>query len=106
MNPDILLARVKTILGLEFEIEFDDILNEFIGNFVQMVNFQAKTETLPNELSFIVVETTVSRFNRRGSEGYESESFGEISISYEEYLAPYLDYIEMYKKTTNKVRFL
>lgn len=105
MFPEI-LARVKTILGLEWEIEYDDILNEFIGNFVQMVNFQTKTDTLPTELSFVVVEATVARWNRRGSEGIESESFGEISISYEEYLAPYNEYIERYKQTTNKVRFL
>ncbi len=105
MFPEI-LARVKTILGLEFEIEYDDVLNEFIGNFVNMVNFQAKTDTLPSELTFIVVEATVARFNRRGSEGYESESFGEISISYEEYLSPYSPYIERYRLNTNKVRFL
>ena len=101
-----LLDRVKIILDYEFTIEHDDMLNEFIRNFVQMVNLYVGTEELPIELDFIVVECTVARYLRRGAEGFASESLGEISISYEDIITPYIPYLETYKATNKKVKFL
>lgn len=105
MFPD-LLSRVKTILEIEWSIESDDILNEFIGNFVQMINVYIGADTFPNELEFVVVECTVARYLRMGSEGYDSESIGEISITYQDILTPYIPYLDTYKSTSNKVKFL
>ena len=102
--PD-LLARVKTILGI-WSIDHDDVLNEFIGNFIQMINVYVGSETFPTELEFIVVECTVARYLRIGSEGYESESLGEVSITYQDILTPYIAYLDSYKSTSSKVRFL
>ena len=101
-----ILTRVKTILGLEFEIDYDDILLEIINNITQMVNLYVNAESLPEELEFIVVESSVARYLRRGSEGLDSESMGEISFSYQEILTPYLTYLDTYKSTSNKVKFL
>lgn len=104
MFPD-LLNRVKTILGV-WTIDHDDVLNEFIGNFVQMINVYVGAETFPTELEFIVVECTVARYLRIGSEGYESESLGEVSITYQDILTPYIPYLDSYKSTSSKVKFL
>lgn len=105
MYPDI-LSRVKTILTIEFDIEHDDFLKEIINNIASMVLLYIDEETLPTELEFVVVESAVSRYLRRGSEGFENESMGEISITYQEILTPYIPFLDKYKSKKNKVRFL
>ena len=80
-------------------LNHDDILNEFIGNFVQMINVYVGADTFPTELEFVVVECTVARYLRMGSEGYDSESIGEISITYQDILTPYIPYLDTYKST-------
>ena len=106
MNPE-LLNRVKRILGIEWDIDKDEILNEFIANSTQMVNLYCGTDILPEELEFIVIENVIARFNRMGSEGYESENFDTISINYlENLLTPYYPYMDSYRANNKKVRFL
>ena len=105
MFPYYLLDRIKTVLGI-WSIDEDNVLKEFIGNFIQMINLYVGADTFPTELEFIVVECTVARYLRMGSEGYESESLGEVSITYQDILTPYIAYLDTYKSTNKKVKFL
>ena len=87
--------------------EKDAIINEFISNFTNAVNLYCGTETLPKQLEFIVVESTIARMNRVGSEGLKSENIDVIGLSYiEDILEPYQPYMDAYKQSSKKVRFL
>ena len=105
LNPE-LLERVKVLLDKELYIEYDDVLNEIITNISQMVTTFVGSEELPMELHFIVVEGTVSRFRKLGSEGISDESYDVISMTYESVLEPYIPYLEAYKKSNKKIKFL
>lgn len=87
--------------------EKDAIMNELISNFTQAVNLYCGTETLPVQLEFVVVESTISRLNRIGSEGLKSENIDVIGLTYiEDILSPYHLYMDAYKKSVSKIKFL
>jgi hypothetical protein len=71
-----------------------------------MVKLYLKSDVLPAELGFCVIECTIARWNRMGSEGYESEAMGEVNITYQELFTPYHSYLDWYKNLTNKNMFL
>lgn len=101
-----MLERVKTVMAITSN-EKDAIINEFISNFTNAVNLYCGTETLPKQLEFIVVESTIARMNRVGSEGLKSENIDVIGLSYiEDILEPYQPYMDAYKQSSKKVRFL
>ena len=68
--------------------------------------------TPPETLNYIIMEVSVSRFNRIGSEGLSSHSLDGESLSFTDNdFAPYMDEIQTYreqtvKDSTGKVRFL
>lgn len=105
-----LLERVKLILGIDIvDYSKDDVLNEFINNFSQAVNLYCNTTTLPLQLEYIVVECSISRYNRMGSEGLQSEGIDVISSTYVlDILEPYKPYMDAYRSTNSlkKVKFL
>ncbi|MCD4839734.1 phage head-tail connector protein [Neobacillus sedimentimangrovi] len=97
---------MKTILALN-NSDKDSILNEFIVNFTNAVNLYCGTETLPKELEFVVVECTIARYNRLGSEGLSQEQIDSIGSSYQSnIITPYLPYMDSYKNSRKKVKFL
>lgn len=101
-----MLERIKTILNLTSN-DKDAILTEFIGNFTSAVNLYCGTESLPVQLDFVVVESTIARYNRLGSEGLKSENIDVIGLTYiEDILSPYTPYMDAYKKSVTKVKFL
>lgn len=101
-----MLERVKLILALS-DTSKDLILEEFISTFTQAVNLYCRTVTLPIQLEFVVVECTIARYNRLGSEGLKSENIDVIGLTYqEEIIAPYKPFMDAYKKTLNKVKLL
>lgn len=106
MDTSALLARVKTILDLNDGTK-DGTLIEFINNFAQAVNLYCGIDSLPLELEFVVVECTVSRYNRLGSEGLSQEQIDAIGTSYQtDIFTPYKQYMDAYKKSIKKVKFL
>lgn len=102
-----ILIRVQNILNVG--AEKDMVLNELITNQTDAVNLYCGTTTLPTELEFIVVETTIARYNRLGSEGYSQEQIDSLGTSFaQDLLAPHKPSMDRYVKNnkSNKVRFI
>lgn len=101
-----ILTRVKNIMDIKNQ-EKDIILGELIEVMTNAVNLYCGAETLPIQLEFVVVEATIARYNRLGSEGLKSENIDVIGLSYiEDILEPYKPYMDAYKQTNKKVKFL
>lgn len=94
---------IKTILGLDngSKNSLIDILIEINTN--KVVSY-LEVDELPDTLKFVVIELTVERFNRLGSEGVTSESIEGISYNYEpteKELERYMPYI---RNANNEVK--
>lgn len=110
-----LLTTVKTLLGVSDQ---DDVLNAIIElntkallNRIGVKPPSAKeyivAPALPSELEYIIVETTVSRFNRLGSEGLQSEGIDVIKQTFtEDIFSPYEKDIHEYKKNTFRIKVI
>lgn len=66
----------------------------------QQLKIKINSDTIPNNLEYIVTNVVMVRFSRIGSEGYSSESIGGMSISYltptsdfEPYIQDITDYL-------------
>ena len=64
-----LLNRIKVLLGITNN-DNEELLREIIE--------------LPKQLEFVLVELSIKRFNRIGSEGFTSETVDGKTMSYEE----------------------
>lgn len=92
-----MLENVKLLLGLK-DSGKDSILSLLISQTEAALRNLLGTD-IPEELSHIVEEVTVKRFNRIGSEGTSSHSVEGESMTYEANdFAPYSDEIEAYKR--------
>lgn len=68
---------------------------------------QAKINPIPEELEYIIVEVSIKRYNRIGSEGMRSESVEGHSISFDnsdfkEYEDTIDDYLDKEAETSRK----
>ncbi|WP_079708894.1 phage head-tail connector protein [Paraliobacillus ryukyuensis] len=106
------LEDVKTLLNITDSTQ-DNLINLMINNVRSHLKIKLGKD-VPTDLTFIVTEIVVRRFNRVGSEGMQSESVEGHSITFydlEKEFTPYEDIIEKYKVddgTSNragKVRF-
>lgn len=103
-----MLDRVKLILSIDVvDYSKDDLLYEFINNHTDAVNLYCGTDSIPLPLEFIVVECTVARYNRLGSEGLSQEQIDVINSVYQSDLfTSYIPYMESYKKSNKKLKLL
>ena len=77
-----LLNRIKVLLGIN-DYDNDELINEIIElTKSKILNYIDKTE-LPKELEFVLVELSIQRYNKIGSEGISSERVEGKSVSYE-----------------------
>lgn len=79
---DTQISKIKRRLGISDETQ-DELLKDLIDD--AQSHFMAITgaeEVLP-KYNFIVNDVVVLRYNRRGSEGMESESVDGYSVKYE-----------------------
>ena len=94
-----LLNRIKTLLGIpdndELIFEITELTKSKILNYINEVE-------LPLELEFVLVELTVQRYNRIGSEGIASESVDGKSVSYEDVFENYKPYLDDYISRSGK----
>lgn len=93
-----MLDRIKTLLNIKDDLQ-DDVLNIIIENVSAHLKSLLGKE-IPPELEFIVVEISVRRFNRLGSEGMQSESVEGHSITFydlKDEFVPYKEVIEAHK---------
>ena len=88
-----LLNRIKTILNCEGNEELIlEIVNITESKILNYIN----TAEMPKELEFVLIELSVQRFNRIGSEGISSESIDGKSVSYDDDFTGYKHYLDDY----------
>ena len=86
--PDAAKSQIQTVISL-VESRLEGILTSLMGE---------KVTTVPDELSGIVTEISVNRYNRIGSEVASSHTVeGETTAWFSnDYFAPYMDEISRY----------
>ena len=88
-----LLNRIKTLLNIEGnENLIYEIVNITESKILNYINANEK----PSELEFVLIELSVQRFNRIGSEGIASESIDGKSVSYDDDFTGYKHYLDDY----------
>lgn len=97
-----MLIEVKRTLEIT-DNALDNQLNDFIKRITDRLLLRLGVPALPAELSFIVVECTVKRFNLKGNEGMASYSQEGESITYSDLLDEYKDDIALWVHNQNKL---
>ena len=69
----LLLGKVKTFLGI-IDNYNDELIEEIIEITKEKILNYINEKELPRELEFILIEQSIERYNRIGSEGIASES--------------------------------
>ena len=106
-----MLEDIKTLLGLEGS-ERDALLQTIISITTSRLKVLLGVQTVPEELSYIITEIAVIRYNRIGSEGLSSHSVEGESQSWSDTdFTPYQEEIDAYKAAQQtpargRVRFL
>ena len=93
-----LLNRIKTLLGVTDNDELIYEITELTKS--KILNYINETE-LPSELEFVLLELSIQRYNRIGSEGISSESVDGKSVSYEDDFESYKQYLDDYMSRNN-----
>ena len=98
-----LLNRIKVLLGISNN-DNEELLNEIVElTKSKILNYINKSE-LPLELEFVLIELSIQRYNRIGSEGIASESVDGKSVSYEDDFEAYKHYLDEYMTRNNTSR--
>ena len=88
-----LLNRIKTLLNVEGN---EELILEIVNiTESKILNYINATE-IPKELEFVLIESSIQRFNRIGSEGITSESIDGKSVSYDDDFTGYKHYLDDY----------
>ena len=88
-----LLNRIKTLLNVEGN---ENLITEIVNiTEAKILNYINAIE-IPIELEFVLIELSVQRFNRIGSEGIASESIDGKSVSYDDDFTGYKHYLDDY----------
>ena len=96
-----LLNRVETLLGV---FDNSNLVNEIIELTKEKILNHINEEEVPRELEFILIELSIQRYNRIGSEGIASESVDGKSVSYESDFDGYKHYLDEYLSKKNNSR--
>lgn len=105
-----MLNKIKALLDLTHTHEMDDKITVIYENVEDRLKLLLKgVDEIPQELLYIVLEVSVSRFNRIGSEGLSSHNVEGESLSWnKDDFAPYMDdieeWIEQQKRKKNSSR--
>lgn len=105
------LDSIKALLGLVGD-RHESILSQIVYLTENRLKFMLSSDEVPHELSYIVIEVSVARFNRIGSEGLTSHNVeGEQMTWSNDDFKPYEKDIALYlknkdKSTQGRVRFI
>ena len=88
-----LLNRIKTLLNVEGN---EELITEIVNNTESKILNYINASEMPKELEFVLIELSVQRFNRIGSEGIASESIDGKSVSYDDDFTGYKHYLDDY----------
>ena len=91
-----IVSRMKVLLGITDNTDNDELLYEIVNiTESKILNYNNASE-MPKELEFVLIELSVQRFNRIGSEGIASESIDGKSVSYDDDFTGYKHYLDDY----------
>ena len=88
-----LLNRIKTLLNIEGN---ENLIYEIVNITESKILNYINASEMPKELEFVLIELSVQRFNRIGSEGVTSESIDGKSVSYDDDFTGYKHYLDDY----------
>lgn len=92
------LEEVKRTLEI-VDDDLDNQLNDFLNRSEKQLKVRLGfIDKVPDELDYIIVELAISRFNRKGDEGYTSYSQEGQSINYGKLLDDYENDIKAWLK--------
>ena len=94
-----LLNRIKTLLQIQ---DNDELIYEIVEITKEKILNYINEKELPKELEFILVELSIERYNRIGSEGITSESVDGKNVSYEDNFESCKQYLDDYIFRNNK----
>lgn len=107
-----MLEQIKQLLGLTEDTSRDDLLATIMNLATARLKLLLGGIEPPEEMEHIIVELSVARFNKIGSEGLSSHSVEGESLSFtENEFAPFLSEIQAFldrqkENTRGKVRFI
>ena len=90
-----LLNRIKTLLNVEGN---ENLIYEIVNITESKILNYINASEMPKELEFefVLIELSIQRFNRIGSEGIASESIDGKSVSYDDDFTGYKHYLDDY----------
>ena len=94
-----LLNRIKTLLQIN---DNDELIYEIVEITKEKILNYINEKELPKELEFILIELSIERYNRIGSEGIASESVDGKNVSYEDNFESFKQYLDDYIFRNNK----
>ena len=106
-----MLDKILLLLGLDDETITDKV-EAIMEMTEQRLMLMLGQSSIPDALSFVVVEVTIARFNRIGSEGTSSHSVSNESMTWsDDDFKPYKSDIQTWLNaqedtTQGKVRFI
>ena len=106
-----MLDKILLLLGLDDETITDKV-EAIMEMTEQRLMLMLGQSSIPEALSFVVVEVTIARFNRIGSEGTSSHSVSNESMTWsDDDFKPYKNDIQAWLNaqedtTQGKVRFI
>ena len=111
---DTQLKKLKRRLGIEqVDTEQDELLMDLWEDAEQHFKLLSGASVIADKYTFIIRDVTALRYNRKGSEGMNSESVDGYSASYDTGKHDFDDYLSIIDKDFNlaearrgKVRFL
>lgn len=98
-----MIEKIKTLLGVTDNLQ-DDAIELIIDNVSSHLSLLLGKE-IPDELEFIVMEISIRRFNRLGSEGMKSELTEGHRVDFydlKDEFDPYMDIINDHKDKPDK----
>ena len=93
-----LLNRIKTLLNTEGN---ENLIYEIVNITESKILNYINASEMPKELEFVLIELSIQRFNRIGSEGIASESIDGKSVSYDDDFVGYKHYLDDYISRNN-----
>lgn len=97
------LDEVKIIQNIKLDLEItdnlqDELINMLLRRVIKHFKAEYGVSDIDDAYSFIFEDCVIKRFNRRGSEGAQSESVEGHSVSYYENKNEFLPYDDMLQK--------
>lgn len=93
-----MLEKVKRLLGLTGD-DKKDLIDDIVGIVTERLKIRLGVETVPTKLEYIVIEVSVSRYNKIGNEGMKTYGQEGESISFNDLFADYEKDIEDWKSS-------